>query len=410
MFFVYSLIAILPLADHHFFGTEYGPLTPFKYLGILCALYAVWRWAARGGNIRLLATTQSRLLVLYFAIAFASACTLIPAGLFPQQPVTIYIACLVLYFVCVITIDTPQRLKKVILCAVFAQVWSTYYVLSQRFVLHIYRPDGAVGDANYYALCALTAVPMAYCFMNAATGRIERLFFAASLVILLFGITVSGSRGGFLGLSAEVIFLVLKSRRPIRAFIVMTLVAVPMLVALPDSPVYRLLHPNYGDNIGTDSRTEVWKAGLRMIESSPIFGIGLGRFKPSVESFENGGDVKSLAHNTYLEISAELGLPALAVFSAIIFYSLRTLDRLRRQTLRDKQIFLYNAVFSHEVALVGLLVSSMFLTAEYQKNFWLAFYGSMFVPPVIRAVNARARRAASPTSGRPQPALVPASL
>lgn len=408
MIFVYFLISILPLADHHLFGTEYGPLTPFKYIGILCALYAAWRFFARGGNVRLLATAQSRLLMLYFAIAFASACTLIPAGLFPQQAVTIYASCLVLYFVCIITIDSPQRLRRVIQCAVLAQVWSTYYVLSQRFVLHIYRPDGAVGDANYYALCALTAVPMAYCFMNAATSRWERLFFAASLVILLLGITVSGSRGGFLGLTAEVFFLALKSRRPLRAFVVMSALALPLLLLLPDSPINRLLHPNVGDNIGTESRTEVWKAGLRMIESNPVFGIGLGRFKPSVEAFENGGNVKSLAHNTYLEISAELGLPALIVFGAIVFFSIRTLDRLRRQTLRDKQVFLYHAVLSHEVALVGLLVSSMFLTAEYQKNFWLAFYGSMFVPPVIRSVNARARRAALDSS-KPQPALVPTS-
>ncbi len=412
MIFVYFLISILPLGDHHIFGEQYGPLTPFKYLGCLCVLYALVHWARRPGRVALLATAQSRLFLLFFCIVSASAIALIPSGQFPQQAVTIYASCLMLYFVCVITIDTPQRLKRVIQCAVFAQVWSTYYVLSQRFVLHIYRPDGAVGDANYYALCTLTAVPLAYCFMNAATNRIERAAFALALVILLLGITISGSRGGFLGLCAEIFFLVLKSRRPVRAFAVMGAIAIPLLLVLPDSPVNRLLHPDYGDNIGKDSRTEVWRAGLRMIESNPILGIGLGQFKSSVEAYEKGGNVVSLAHNTYLEISAELGLPALLIFGGIVFYSFRTLDRLRRQTLRDGQPFFYYAVFSHEVALLGLLVGSMFLTAEYQKNFWLAIFGSMFIPPVIRAANARSRRSQGPQSAppdRPHPTLVSTS-
>ena len=51
-----------------------------------------------------------------------------------------------------------------------------------------------------------------------------------------------------------------------------------------------------------------------MIRAQPLTGIGTGNFKAL------SGKLGGVAHNTYIEIAAELGIPGLALFGAILFF------------------------------------------------------------------------------------------
>src|SRR6185437_1623655 len=138
------------------------------------------------------------------------------------------------------------------------------------------------------------------------------------------------------------------------------------------------------DDIGTDSRTTVWMAGLRMIKTHPLFGIGLATFKEQVENYEDGEKVSNIAHNTFIEITAELGIPALAIFCGILFYSYRSLNGIRRWTMLHGPPLYFSAALSQQAALVGCAVGSVFLTAQYQKNLWMVIFSSMFIGPLVR--------------------------
>lgn len=406
MIFVYLLVAILPLADHHLFGTQYGPLTVFKYIGIGCVLYAIWYLGQRPSPPALFATTQARLFLLLFVLLTASAVRASFSGYSAWPALTSYVSFLLLFFVSMTVIDSPDRLRWTLRFLVASQAISTYYVLKQSLVDHISRPGGAVGDSNYYALCALTAVPIAYCFAINYGHWLERAAHAAALLALLLGITISGSRGGFLGLCAMFVFLTFLSKRPLRNFCLSIILVLPWMVFMPSSPLNRLLHPDYADDIGTDSRTTVWMAGLRMIKTHPLFGIGLATFKEQVENYEDGEKVSNIAHNTFIEITAELGIPALAVFCGILFYSYRSLNGMRRWTMLHGPPLYFNAALSQQAALVGCIVGSVFLTAQYQKNLWMVILSSMFLGPLVqkyrnqKALASKAQADAEDVSGR----------
>lgn len=396
MIFVYFLVAILPLADHHILGTQYGPLTVFKYIGVGCVLYAGWYLARRAQPPALFATMQARLFTLLLAMVTFSTIRCALTGTAAWQAWTSYISFALLFFVSMTVIDSPQRLHWILRFLVISQVISTYYVIDQWLILHIPRPGGAVGDSNYYALCALTAVPIAYCFaLDRRQHWLERAANAAALLILLLGITVSGSRGGFLGLCATFLFLTLLSKRPLRNLCLSALLVLPWMLFMPNSPLNRLLHPDYADDIGTDSRATVWKAGLRMIEAHPVIGIGLGQFKAQVEDYEDAEKVSNIAHNTFIEIPAELGIPALIVFCGILFCSYQSLNRMRRWTMRYGPPLYYNAVLGQQAALVGCSIGSIFLTAQYQKNLWMVILSSMFLTPLVLRYKAQVDARAS---------------
>jgi O-antigen ligase len=65
---------------------------------------------------------------------------------------------------------------------------------------------------------------------------------------------------------------------------------------------------------------------LEMVRARPFSGFGLGTFEavyPAFASFDTGQRVNH-AHNDYAEFAAEGGLPLLALFLTVVFWSLRT--------------------------------------------------------------------------------------
>jgi O-antigen ligase len=89
-------------------------------------------------------------------------------------------------------------------------------------------------------------------------------------------------------------------------------------------------------------RREMWAAAGRMVRERPVLGWGVGSFAVQQARFRPGGrtqreiltegaSLSESAHNTYLHVAAELGLPGLACYVAVpalLAYTL--LGRLRR--------------------------------------------------------------------------------
>lgn len=70
----------------------------------------------------------------------------------------------------------------------------------------------------------------------------------------------------------------------------------------------RQLEPSVG------RRVEAWNGGLAMVRAHPWVGVGFGGFRRFIPHYTQGRVSSMAAHNTYLWLAAEMGIPTLLVF------------------------------------------------------------------------------------------------
>ena len=199
-------------------------------------------------------------------------------------------------------------------------------------------------------------------------------------MIMLLGTTLCASRGGFLGLSVAAPILAWQTRNRVRNFVILTTLLLAFSLALPISPLQRFLHPTYSETGSEDAHQAAWKAGFRMIQTHPLGGIGLGLFKPYMPVYSDPGEkVMTLAHNMFIEVAAEMGIPALIVF--VLFFSACLFSLGRIQKLTTTPLMVAGAAGAMRAGVLGFCVAGCFVSAEYQKTMWM---GLAMVPCLLQ--------------------------
>ena len=389
MILFYFLITQMPLDQDPTWGHFLGAATLIKYLGLVCVLYALLHIVAGRSSPRYLATTQARLFTVFLVLTFFSYWLMGPAFSLRSSPFISFLSMGFLFFVVLSTVDSLPRLRWTLLAAVASMGWASLIVAREWMRDPMWRPGSIAGDANYFALDACFVLPLAFVFVWRSRVRWERLFALACLIATIGSTILGASRGGFIALSAAFLWLVWNSPRRLRNFVLIVLLVTPPVLLLPSSPLRRLLHPKYSDTTGQNDRIAAWKAGLRMVEQHPLMGIGLGEFKPQMLKYADPGTgFSSIAHNTYLEVAAETGLPNFIVFIAMLFFTYRSLSKVRRRAADSGPLLVYIAATGIQAGFVGYFVGAFFLSSEYLKLFWLWIFLAIvlpsFLPPPVR--------------------------
>jgi O-antigen ligase len=378
MFLFYLLIAVMPLEQHWFWRQELlGSFTVVKALGVACMLLALGRIILGHFSPRVLSCAPARWYLALVAIQCGSYFIHGDDRSVDISAYTHVAAILSLFLVTLTFADSPFRLHRTALAAICAIGFASLYTIrGQQLSITVgSRPSGIFEDANYYALIVGFWIPLAFLWTFARHPLWERLLSFGCLASMLLGSTFAASRGGFLGLVASLLFLIWHSRRRLRNFVVVTTLTVPLLLYAPSSPLQRFAHPSYGDQSAQDARWTAWQAAMRMIQAHPLTGIGLGNFKPLMERYRDpNSSIVSVAHNTYLETAAELGIPGLIVHLGLLCATLLTLGRIRRQTKTPGSRHFCNLALGLQAGLVSYLVSSFFVSTWWQEMVWLPVF------------------------------------
>lgn len=387
MIFFYLLISVMPLSNHPLWTRFMGELTLVKYLGGACLLYALLYLVLRQKMPPFFATWQARLFVIFYLIVAVSYFTKSLPGDWQLSPFMTYTSFLVLFFITLTVVDSVNRIRWVMLTAVASVALASLYVLRewQKFhaVYRNFRPGWVVGDPNYFTVSALVALPLALYLILERRPPWERLFNLGCLMVTFLAVMVAASRGGFLGLVAAFLVVLWHSKQRVRNLVLALLLLAPLGILAPSSPIRRFLHPVQGDKEGEQKRVVVWTAGLRMIAEQPLTGVGLGNFKPVVGEYEDPDiemEVETVAHNAYVEVAAELGLPALLVFLGILYLSYRSLGQARRLAAEHGPPLLQQAALGLQAGVAGCAVAIFFVSGQYQKLLWAAIFLSMCSP------------------------------
>lgn len=405
MILYYILVLSLPLISQRFFAASVGGITVEKILGLVCLIYAIFYLFQRRGSPRILGTGQARAFLLFVLWATVSFFTLSRNATDPfGNTLTIYVSHLFFLITTLILVDSLYRLRWTILAAIGSVGWASLYMLREWQTGSAaygadYRPGYVTGDPNYFTASVLICLPVAYYLLIGKQTRWERLFCFGCVFVTLPAIMVAASRGGFIGLMVAAVFVVLRSKQRGRNLILVSFGLLVVLVLSPSSPLQRLLHPTASDVESTDTRLELWHAGWKMVKAHPIMGVGLGNFKAEVASYAAPGlDLNNIAHNTYVEMAAELGVPGLLMFLAIIVLTFLSLGRSRRRALRNHSDLIYRVASGLQAGLAGFCISILFLSAAFLKLFWFAVFVSACLPGLL-ALAQRQQQAVAPLTG-----------
>jgi putative inorganic carbon (hco3(-)) transporter len=242
-------------------------------------------------------------------------------------------------------------------------------------------------DPNDFAFVLVGLWPLVVSFCVLSRGRARLVYFGAALWVLV-ALLLTQSRGGFLGLLADVallVFLLPVVRKgkvdfhPSKAAIVVRIgfLAIVGMLAwqfVPNAARARLetvsqLGSDYNVSVGHGGRLEIWSRTLPLAVSRP-WGYGAGGFETADGMFA-GGRFRA-PHNTFLQALIELGVLGFGLFIAIIVKSLRYLGRVSSELERPQQHALELQLFARAlgICLVGLCVSGFFLSQLYSNILW----------------------------------------
>ena len=162
--------------------------------------------------------------------------------------------------------------------------------------------------------------------------RALRVVRPLGLILLTLGFVWTGSRGGFIALAAVAIFIVLRySAMPLRWRLSATaLVAAVLLASASDQYWQQMSTITSEDRLQPDTsetgRLQIWSRGIGYMLANPILGLGPGNFQaaegtlsPHAERQQYGIGVRwNAAHNSFIQVGAELGIPGLILFLGVI--------------------------------------------------------------------------------------------
>jgi len=190
------------------------------------------------------------------------------------------------------------------------------------------------------------------------------------LAICFRGIMVTFSRGAYLGFamgSLAVCFFRKKLLFVVAVAALATAILNPWM--LPAGIRYRM-GQTITNRISSDTtelaeslessaanRVIIWKGALHMIQDHPWWGVGYGAFPQWISAYTGGKEVQRDAHNSYLLIAAEMGIPTLLVFLLVLVVAGYYTWWLYRHT-QDK--FFQATALGFLAGLCALLVANMF--------------------------------------------------
>lgn len=206
--------------------------------------------------------------------------------------------------------------------------------------------------------CVVFTIALGICLPYLGKGNTFAIrLLAFALVILLSVATyLTGSRGGLLATLAVVgLFIAVIGKISVKKIVIGALLCVVAFMAAPP-----WMTSVRDENRSAQYRVEMWAEGLDMMKQDPILGIGRGNFLSYTS--------KLIAHNSAIEIGGETGIVGLTLWCVLIYVSFKAPLLLWQEPALESDS---NVGLGLILALIGYIVSAMFVTLEYETLYFI---------------------------------------
>ncbi|HYW30583.1 MAG TPA: O-antigen ligase family protein [Gemmatimonas sp.] len=307
-----------------------------------------------------------------------------------------YIRVLILFFILVVAIRTIDDLYLLVWAFVLATATLALLALTVMKVSSGFGGTrveaSSLYDANDLGMIFMSTVPLCILLIE-TSGRKGRVIATLSIGLIGAATAVTGSRGAFIGmmLVLPALFLTMGHVSAAKRGGLIVFLLLGLVVGAPDGYWDRIAtifeigqDYNVTDPYG---RVEVAKRGVGYMLGRPLFGVGVDNFpraeftiSPLAQNALAGGLVRAIApHNTYVQVGAEMGLVALALWLSIILKAivgLRSNARAIRRRIRIEgptfeAHFLSKCFVYFPVTFLAFAVTSYFVSHAYSPPFYI---------------------------------------
>ena len=245
------------------------------------------------------------------------------------------------------------------------------------------RACGPVDDPNHFAQILLVALPMG--LMLGWSGRNR---FARVAAFLLSGLIVSGilltySRGGFLVLAGLLLLLIVLGYLRARHALGVAALLVTLVIAVAPGYLDRVSSIQQASNVeeardaAVRGRVTEMLAAWNVLLDHPIVGVGPGQYTPfySLDYMDDPGvafrqiDKERRAHSLYFELGAETGLLGLSMFLGIAAFAVSRLRDVRANRAASPEAA--HLATGIGLALLAYLGTGLLLSLAFMRYWWL---------------------------------------
>jgi O-antigen ligase len=248
-------------------------------------------------------------------------------------------------------------------------------------------------DANDLGMILVMALPLALLFFF--NGKpLTRMLSLGTMIGIPVTIALTGSRGAIIGLVVVGMTILFTLRRVSAAKRITILAAVMagLFFAAPDGywkQMGTLLNLKQDYNISEEyGRSGIAKRGIGYMLGHPLFGVGVANFARAEGTISpiasarlsQGLSVEWIApHNTYVQVGAEMGVPAVVIWLSLLFGGTVGLWRIGKRLPASwegesaERKFLSDVCVFLPISFLGFAVTSLFLSHAYTIVAYILF-------------------------------------
>ncbi|MCB9032598.1 MAG: O-antigen ligase family protein [Chitinophagales bacterium] len=228
-------------------------------------------------------------------------------------------------------------------------------------------------------------------------GSIQKLLLNFTIVLFVFAIYFSYTRGAWLALVAiAVYYFVVKYKLTKWILILSAITSSIFIIYILKDYKYLKYAPNYEttiyhedlndhlnstfemEDMSTVERFYRWLAATKMIKENPIYGVGAGNFaanyKPytvrAYQTYISDNEEKSTVHNYFLLLITEQGIPACIIFILLIIAILLFAEKSYHNNTTNKNIIMA-IVLSIVAFLINNTLSDLVEANKVGSLFWI---------------------------------------
>jgi putative inorganic carbon (hco3(-)) transporter len=234
---------------------------------------------------------------------------------------------------------------------------------------------GVFENPNDLAINIALNWPLCIAFLFMSSRAMYRMLWLLAIVVMIFAVEMTYSRTGFVALGLAGVLVLwefgVRGKRRWLIGVAMLLIGLVM-VAAPGNYTARIASivtgndPNSLDKGSREARKELLIASIQTALHNPILGVGAAGFQASMGHFK-------VAHNTYTEIAADAGFPAVTLFIAVIVCCFRNLRVSRTSEAYNSDKDVKILIGGLWVSLAAYCVSAFFASTEFSLYPYFVF-------------------------------------